>query len=914
MYVPLEGISMTRKAIRWTTSVSFYLVLLVLAGVQSAQAQTKEFNVPAQSATTGIPEFARQAGIQILVSETLVRGKRTAAVTGPLSVEKALTILLQGTGLTANSKDGTTYTLSQKSAPATTGGSPAPGAGSSAIAESQGVPQAESKTSSSEVKEGLSEIVVTGTSIHNIDPITPTITITGQQMTEQGYSRLDQVFDQLPQNFNGGASQASNGFLGVGSAASTNQFFASGVNLRGLGAGATLVLLNGRRLATTAQGTSVDISSIPISAIDRVEILTDGASAIYGSDAVAGVVNIITKRDYSGVETGVRSTGITEGKTADYGGHILGGYDWGSGNFTMSFDGEKDHALLSTERSFQPPSSAPFDLLPEQERRSFYGSARQELSSRLSVSLDALVSDRTFAQTANCCVGGAGGTYGPESGYAKQLAASLEIDYSIAQDWNLKIAGQFSREKDLNQEFAPAVNPNFTPELQFYDYKTSSVDAAVDGKLLELPGGALKAAFGGQAKRESLFYETVHSNDGVYTPLSPNSSGSRTSEAAFAEVYVPIVGPQNAIPLVRKLNLDFAERFDRYSDFGSTTNPKVSLQWEPIEGTAAHVSYSKSFRAPELYQLGAGIARFGYITPAPNPASPTGTTTTLLLDGSNPNLQPEHADTFSAGVTFKPLFLTGLKVDFSFFHIAYRDRIDRLILDGYFTNVITAADQLGSLVNLNPTLSQVNAALAPIPPSSFLCIGTACAASDVHAIANIGFVNVGVATVQGYDLDARYDWDTGVGRFFVDAAGTLMTENSLQITPVTTPNSLLNQFGDPLRFRAKTNAGWNLAEWSAYGRVNFANAYHNSLDPNCPELPGCGISSWITVDSGVAFTSPKDKTGFGGGLRIAVDVMNLFNRAPPYANRPSSAIPIAYDPLNANPLLRTLSVSVTKQW
>jgi iron complex outermembrane recepter protein len=889
MYVPLEGISMTRKVIRWTTSVSFCFVLLVLAGVQSAQAQTKEFNVPAQSATSGIPEFARQAGIQILVSETLVRGKKTAAVTGVLPVEKALTMLLQGTGLTATSKDGATFTLST-SPPPTSFNLPTP------------------REDEAQKREGLEEIIVTGTSIHNIEPITPTITITGQQMIEQGYSRLDQVFDQLPQNFNS-ASQASNGYLGVGRTASLNQFFSSGIDLRGLGAGATLVLLNGRRLATTSEGTSVDISSIPVSAIDRVEILTDGASAIYGSDAVAGVVNIITKRDYSGVETGVRSTGISKGKTANYGGDILGGYDWGSGNFMMSFDGEKDNQLLSSARSFEPSSAAPFALLPEQIRRSIYASVTQELSSQLSLSSDILASDRSFNQTANAP------EFGPESGSAQQIALSLEVDYKIAQEWNLKVSGQFSREKDFNQSFAPSL-----PQVLFYQYKSSSIDTVIDGKLFELPGGALKAAFGGQAKRESLLLDGRQTNDGVYSPMKPDTYGSRTSEAAFGELYIPVVGPQNAIPLVRKLNLDFAERFDHYSDFGSTTNPKVSLQWVPIEGVTAHASYSKSFRAPELFQLGVGLGQVAYIYPATNPASPTGTTPALLLDGSNPNLQPERANTFSAGLTFKPLFLSGLKVDFSFFHIDYKDRIDRLITDGYFQDVITAADQLGSLVALNPTLSQVNAALASVPPGNVTNYGSYFQSgpytlNQIGAIANIGYNNVGVAAVQGYDLDARYDWNTEVGRFFVDATGTLMTENSIQITPTTASKSLLNDFGDPLRFRAKANLGWSMTQWSAYGRANFANAYHNSQDPNCPVLPGCAISSWTTVDSGVAFTTPKDSAGIGGGMRIALDVMNLFNRAPPYANRLFSPTnPLTYDPLNANPLLRTFSVSVTKKW
>ncbi len=105
------------QALRWATSTFVIVVLAGLASIQAAQAQTKDFNVPAQSATTGIPEFARQAGIQILVSEPLVRGKRISAVTGSHTVEDALRQLLKGTGLIATSKDGATYTLAPPSLP-----------------------------------------------------------------------------------------------------------------------------------------------------------------------------------------------------------------------------------------------------------------------------------------------------------------------------------------------------------------------------------------------------------------------------------------------------------------------------------------------------------------------------------------------------------------------------------------------------------------------------------------------------------------------------------------------------------------------------------------------------------------------------------------------------------------------------
>src|SRR5450755_2637522 len=119
IYARMGGIDMMQLAHRWTHIGTILVFCLVFAGFQPAYAQTKDFNLPAQSAIKGIPEFARQAGIQMLVSEKLVRGVQTAAVTGSHSIEEALAILLQGTGLTATSKDGSTYTVAVAPPPKT---------------------------------------------------------------------------------------------------------------------------------------------------------------------------------------------------------------------------------------------------------------------------------------------------------------------------------------------------------------------------------------------------------------------------------------------------------------------------------------------------------------------------------------------------------------------------------------------------------------------------------------------------------------------------------------------------------------------------------------------------------------------------------------------------------------------------
>ena len=117
-------------------------------------------------------------------------------------------------------------------------------------------------------------------------------------------SSLDKALRTLPQNQLGASSTASYARLGGQHFnGATNLSGASAINLRGLGNGATLVLVDGKRMGSSGlTGGVTDISGIPTSSIERVEIMLDGASAIYGSDAVGGVVNIITRKDYEGVE------------------------------------------------------------------------------------------------------------------------------------------------------------------------------------------------------------------------------------------------------------------------------------------------------------------------------------------------------------------------------------------------------------------------------------------------------------------------------------------------------------------------------------------------------------------------------------------------------------------------------------
>jgi len=900
------------------------LVAVVFCCSPASQAQEPKtrFSIPAQPASRGLDAYARQAGVQLLYPYDQVADIKTNAVDGEFSKTEALERLLTGTGLTVESiKEGTIVVRRTSAKTSSKGDTPTQAQPSSSNNTSQD-PTAGATTTSPVAPEGgiqaptaaatLQPIEVTGSHIRGVDSLSPMITITSQEMIDQGYSRLDQVFDNLPQNFKGSTSQESNPVSKIGDTSSYNLTFGSGVNLRGLGAGTTLVLLNGRRLAPTSYGYFTDISSIPVSVIDRVEILTDGASAIYGSDAVGGVVNIITKKDFSGVETGFRATRISQGKQPDIGGNVLGGFNWVSGNLIINIDSENDKPLLAQNRSFAASAPGPLSLLQKMDNTSIYAAVRQDVTSQLSISADILSSNRNYWSIANFTY------YNPSVvstafGSSGQLAVNTEIKYAISPDWTAAAVYQYSQEKDTQGQLNPTM-----PSLDNFFTQNSndpSVDARIDGKLFTLPGGPMQMALGVQSRQESM-------SSVLTSPASPPAftNNSRSVQSEYGELFIPIVGRKNAVPLAQQITVDLAIRNDHYSDVGGTTNPKAAVRWMPTPDLTLRASYATSFRAPLLEELGFG--RYVYVDNVPSPTAPGGMATVLLLDGTSTSLKPETAKSYNAGFTFKPSFAKGLTVDISYFDINYKDRILRLDQNGFFTNAITNAALLGPLVNLHPTLAQVNSTLASVTAARlFNFTGAPYSPANITAIADIGYNNVGISTVHGLDANVRYERELNFGHVAADFTGTVFTTYDEQITPASTAFSTLNQAYQPLRFRAKANIGWKKGAWTAYGRVNFANSYHNDMDPGCAAGqgiagPGCHVSSWSTFDLGVSYTTPKSTAfSWAGGWRMSFDVANIANRAPPLVNPAAGSVPpYYYDTNNANPLQRYFGISLTKKW
>ncbi len=203
----------------------------------------------------------------------------------------------------------------------------------------------------------IQKVEVTGSSIKRVqdEGALPIQVITKEDIDRAGITSAEQLLATITANGTGADNLSSNTGIQLGSTDRNNNGNTS-ANLRGLGASSTLVLLNGRRVSTHgAKGNAVDLNSIPLAAVERVEVLKDGASAIYGTDAIGGVINFILRKDYTGAELTAFSDITSQGGGNINRGSILAG--WGDlaknrFNIMASLTFDKQEKLAGSQRSF----------------------------------------------------------------------------------------------------------------------------------------------------------------------------------------------------------------------------------------------------------------------------------------------------------------------------------------------------------------------------------------------------------------------------------------------------------------------------------------------------------------------------------------------------------------------------------
>ena len=870
--------------------------------------------------------------------------------------------------------------------------------------------------------QSLERVEVTGSIIKRVDAETalPVTIIRAEELRRTGITTAEEAVKSIAsvQQLTGSSQSigASNGGR-------------SSASLRGIGGNRTLVLLNGRRIVNHPfDSGQVDLNAIPLSAIDRIEVLRDGASAIYGTDAIGGVINFILRRNYHGagvvaeyqdpVDGGAERKRATVsggfGNLDKQGFNIMGSIDYqdigGLGSQARLYSSTgiiRDRGVVRTSPTTfpgnisqnqggtppviftgnpsraagcLPPSSIPdpannftcledfvrnIDILPEQKTTTAVLRGAIKLGGGVA-SLEYLRAENNqinrvaptplgavTMQPTNPFFPGAGITPG---------ITGLNPALPITVTWRTNLAGK--RETDvtaLNERLVA----DLTGELAGWDYKAgltigkskveqdftdgyvrgSVINAGVTGgvinpfgpqtpagaaainnakvigrvlegdqdmniadvrltrDLFNLPAGTVAAAFGAEFRKDEFAYTVLPlARDAVGSglELSASITGDRDVTALFTEWNIPIV---------KDLEAQVALRYDSYSDFGNTVNPKIALRYQPARNLLFRGSFNTGFRAPTLFDIyqpqSITNTAIAYNDPL---LCPGGVANTAA--GGDPtrdcNIQflrrlggpaglgrpvdaidPEKSRTFTVGMAFEPT--NNMTASIDFWNIEIEDSITQLGEAAIFGDPTKYAARF---VRCN----QLSAAVA----------GTLRGCTQRVASAAIAYIdqpteNVGEVKTRGIDLGFSYRTGaTPYGGFVLAIEGSYVDKYEYQRERggpfVNNAGAYADLNNSPIfRWRHVATVTWTGGNWTG----TFINRYSSGYtDQNAVAAQFRGkVRPYSLFDATASYRGFK-------GLTLTGGILNVFNTQPPFTNQ-GTTFQVGYDPRFTDPRGRT---------
>lgn len=812
-------------------------------------------------------------------------------------------------------------------------------------------------------EEQIEKIAVTGSLIKRTDMEgpSPITSMSSEEIANTGVTDLISLFTKLPISGQGTFSTQGNSSDDTANGGSS-------VSIRGLGADSTLILINGRRVSVSpfAKGIDtafVDINNIPIAAIKRVDILKDGASATYGSDAIAGVINVILKDDFEGVEISAKL-----GDTADGGGKEQNvSMIWGSSSDKAShtfildyFDreevlyGDRSYSRTSNQTALRPndpdavdfrsssgipgtialasdPTTrlpdtfgadvcAPEDIVgtlcrydyapvmtmfPDAERFSFNYLGKYELNNTTEAFVE------LNGQNSKSIIRGAG-----SPSFNELFMSGDNVNHPFADDPTHPFFGQDltmrrrtvdigNREKRVDTDYYRTIvglkgemgewswetaysyiksesvergvdgfpnsrriqeaidsglwNPfepssNSQESLDFIETTTTrvgkstnkSVDAVVSGPLMEFGAGELMLAVGAEYREEAISDnpDDQFLRGDVFGTEATQANGRRDSTSLFAEL---------AVPFTDEFEMQLAVRYEDYSDFGTTTDPKVSFIWSPMDNLSLRGSYGTAFRAPSLHQLGLGrtdespnlvdTVRCNAVGLGCQPQEYT-----AVFEG-NPDLGPEESTSYNLGLIYE---ITE-DLDFSIDYYSYD--IENII-DSDTQFVFTNFGNDASVVERLPTAN-------PADPGEVVRVYDS-------------FQNIGDLETTGLDLDIGYNLESSAGdfRFSYKMNYVLKFE---EFRPDADGGKRLNksegEFEQP-EVRYTAGMDWGKDDFNATLLVNYIGEFDGDKDSGFGDKT---IDSMTTVDLVVNYIGLDNTV-------LTVGATNLFNEEPPFSH------------------------------
>ncbi|MCU0950478.1 MAG: TonB-dependent receptor [Burkholderiaceae bacterium] len=882
--------------------------------------------------------------------------------------------------------------------------------------------------------QALDRVQVTGSFIKRIEGETalPVVTLSVEELTRAGVTNAEQAVKMITQQQGGTVSSGS---------VSSGNGGASYASLRNLGPQRTLVLLNGRRIVSNPfQTVAVDLNTLPMAAISRVEVLTDGASAVYGTDAIAGVINFITRRDFAGVQIGAETQIPQEdggrldtasliggiGSLAKQGWNVYGGFNY-----------RKQEPMFGTDRDFsarsydqargwnatspttfpanwtqtvagtttvnnanpsapgcQPPTSlslpwfagsAPCNAdtqgftwtIPEQEQWSGFLRGSLALGADHTVSLEYFRSYNRIGQQIapspeNGLAMSPASPFYPGNGiYAgapgQVTTAPVTVNWRTTElgarktdtdnttqramllgegrfgAWDYQASALWSK-SEIGQDFlsgygataallngmagtngAPFLNPfgpqtaagaaflrstQITGRLNEGEGTLQSMAAVFSRQFGQLAGGPMSVALAGEFRTEEMVYITdvarasQTSSSGI-AGSAPRRSGDRDISALGAEALFPVM---------KNLELGLAVRWDDYSDFGQTTNPKYSFKWTPTRDLLVRGSYNTGFAAPTLTQLfipnqttftsgrynDPVLCPGGTVAPGGIASRDCGIQFTQLT-GGNDTLQPEESKAYTLGFVMQATAQISFGADFWKYRIT---------------------DNIGTLGEAtifgNPTQYAARFIRCSQAPADRVAVISACRVPGGDPLAYIVNTNENLGETEISGVDLSFNWQgsaTSYGRFSLGLRGSYIEKYKFQVvkggvwfeplgdwTPQLTTGATSG--GPVLRYQQVSTLGWDLGDWSTVLIHRYSSRYRDQ-NPTAGVLPAFRnnvVGSYSLFDLNVTYTGFKN-------VVLRAGVLNLLNTDPPYTNQTARFQARKYDDRFHNPLGRVFTLA-----
>ncbi|MGZ9075191.1 MAG: TonB-dependent receptor [Burkholderiaceae bacterium] len=869
-----------------------------------------------------------------------------------------------------------------------------------------------------QTQQQLERVEITGSSIRRVDAETalPVTILRVEDLVKQGVTTAEQALQRIS------ANQSNLGTSGAVGATSGGR---SQADLRGLSAASgtesnkTLVLLNGRRIINHPfDAAAVDLNAIPLSAVSRIEVLRDGASAIYGTDAIGGVINFILRRDYEGIEVAAEyqvpqesSAGQTKrvslaggfGSLAKQGFNVMGSLDWreqkvmkatdrsfastgilgptrndlSAGTSGTSFPGDAS-GFEPSGPNCNPPSSLPrsdaagtafescrydftrdIDIIPENEQLTllFRGSLGLGKDHVLSAEYLRAENEGTVrvapAPTSHfipvtspffpagapvSAVPGFGAgaianwrevPAGKRTSHDDTTTERLLFDLTgNVAGWDYRTGLGRSESKSVSSVsqgylddsivqagvIAGVVNP-FGPQpaagtavldaataradTTIGNAKVDFIDARVTRDLFQMAAGPLSMALGAEyRKEESSFENTAITGELSSLGADPDGdiSGDRKVTALFAEF---------AIPIVRTVDLTLAARYDDYSDFGSTFNPKVGLRWQPTQQVLFRGSYNTGFRAPTLYEIyqptSLTFTTDNYDDPLLCPGgTPVGGASAGAVCGqqvlqrlSGPagiglpasTLEPEDSKTFTFGFVIEPTASWTFGIDY--WNITVEQQISALPEQAIFADPAKYASRF-------VRCSQLPAGPGPGQDRTDADVCLNFPTFDPIAFIDVPTENLGDLKTDG--IDVSIGWRSGAtpyGNWGFTFDGTYIRKYRYQREQGGEFFDAAGNYSDNapvFRWQHVFALNWGAGPWSAVLANRYKDSYTDQGGAN-------DVRHYSVFDASLTWTGLR-------GLTLTGGVLNMLDEDPPRSVQVTT-FQRGYDPRFTDPRGRT---------